>query len=205
MSITITISWNLWRAKGARIHGKSVKENKDTVFASYYSTLPNKIITCQLFSAENTSASLLSSCSDGVQVYLYVVNCSQIIPLVFLSLWPSGGNFWWLYVIEVVSGMLSGYNRLLLPVQEPSEWFTSCALPDAIRPTLMAVRRSEGKTHPNKMQLSCLSFPGSFEVHEHSWSREGEGIALRYLRERKNINRRKTSFLSERLLVERKG
>lgn len=138
---------------------KTVSKKIKTLFLCHIiAPLPNKIITCQLFSAGNTSASLLSSCSEGVQVYLYVVNCSQIIPFVFLSLWPSGGNFWWLFVIEVVSGMLSGYNRLLLPVQEPSEWFTPCALPDAIRPTLMAVLRSEGKTHQTKCSYPVCHF-----------------------------------------------
>lgn len=69
------------------------KKIKTLILCPITAPLSNKIIACRLFSAGNTSAGLLSLWSESVQIYLNVVNCSQIIPLLFFSLWPFGGNF----------------------------------------------------------------------------------------------------------------
>lgn len=69
------------------------KKIKTLILCPITAPLSKKIIACQSFSAGNTSAGLLSLRSESVQVYLNVVNCSQIIPLLFFSLWPFGGNF----------------------------------------------------------------------------------------------------------------
>lgn len=69
------------------------KKIKTLISSPITAPLSNEIITCQLFSVENTSAGLFFLHPESVQVYLYVINGSQIIPFVVFSLWPSGDNF----------------------------------------------------------------------------------------------------------------
>lgn len=112
--------------------------------------------------------------------------------------------------------MLPGYNRLLLPAQEPLEWFTTSALLHPSRATSVAVLRSEEKTHPSKMQISKASKIVTFRLFWSSWTLWEEGeewwdwACPKYAdlhspdRETKGRRRRPPSS-SEGLLVKRKG